>query len=160
MRGMVEKKVKEKSQVDVEYEGRLDDGTVFDTNKEDVAKKAKIYHAERTYELLHVTLGEGYVIKGFEHALLGMKEGEVKDVANTPEDAYGFPRAELMKVIDKSVLQGREVKKGDVVLVTIQGQNVPATVMEVGDQVKLNFNHPLAGRTLHFKIKVVKIVKE
>lgn len=152
--------MQQKSVVDVEYEGRLDDGTLFDTNKEDVAKKAKIYHAERTYEPLHVEMGEGYVIKGFEHALVGMKEGEVKDVTIPPEDAYGAPRAELIKTVEKNVLQGREAKKGDVVLVTIQGQNVPATIIEVGEQMKLNFNHPLAGRTLHFKLRVVKIVKE
>lgn len=151
------KHVKEKSVIDVDYEGRLDDGTVFDTNKADVAKKANIFHPERTYEAMHVTVGEGYLIRGFENALIGMQEGEEKDVTIPPEQAYGLPRDDLIKTIDKEVLQGRDVKKGQVVMVTIKGQNVPATIMDVSDKIKLNFNHPLAGMTLHFKITVVKI---
>ncbi len=157
---MVAKDVKQDSTVSVEYEGRLDDGTLFDTNNEEVAKKDKIYQPMRKYELLEVKMGQGYVIKGFEKGLLGMKEGEKKEIVIAPEEGYGFPRDELIKTIDRELLQGREVKMGDVVMVTMQGQNIPATVTEVdGEKVTLNFNHPLAGLTLHFTLKVVKIVE-
>ncbi len=150
--------MKDTSVVDIEYEGRLDNGKVFDTNKEAVAKKEGIFQNGRDYKPLRVTVGQGYVIKGFENALIGMKEGEEKDVVIPPAEGYGFPRQELIKTVEKKMFGDKLVKKGEVVLVTIQGQNVPATIVNVHDEkVELNFNHPLAGATLHFKIKVVKI---
>lgn len=71
------KVAKEGDKVSVLYKGSLLDGTVFD---------ASVNHNNQT---LDFTLGEGKIIKGFEAAVIGMKEGETKQVTLTPDLAYG-----------------------------------------------------------------------
>ena len=149
--------VKPGSHVEVDYEGRLDDGTLFDTSKEDVAKKEGQYNEEREYHPLHVTLGQGMLIRGFENALIGMKVGEEKTVKLMAEEAYGEKREELIKTFPKDAERDKDLQVGMVVLVNIQGRQVPARVSEVSDKIALDFNHPLAGKDLTFKLKVVKI---
>lgn len=149
--------VKENSTVDVEYEGRLDDGALFDTSKEELAKKEGVYAEGRPYEPLHITLGQGMLIKGFENALVGMKEGEEKTVKIKSSEAYGDSKEELIQHIDKDSERDKDLQVGMVVLVNIQGRQVPARVSEVSDKIALDFNHPLAGKDLTFKLKVVKI---
>ena len=149
--------VKQGSQVDIEYSGRLEDGTLFDMNDVELAKKEGIYHEQRPYEPLHITVGEGMVIKGFEDALMGMKEGEEKQVKIKPEEGYGMPKDELVKDVPEDFFQGNPVEKGMVIMVTMEGQEVPAVVKEAGPKYALDFNHPLAGKVLDFKIKVLKI---
>ncbi len=75
--------------VSVFYVGRLDDGTLFDTNNESVARSAGIYNAQRQYVPFEFTLGAGQVIAGFDKAVTGMKVGETKTVMIPPEEAYG-----------------------------------------------------------------------
>ena len=151
------KKIHEGSVVDVEYEGRTSDGNLFDTSKEDLARKEGIYQEERKYEPLHITLGQGMLIKGFENALIGMEDGQEKTAKIKSADAYGEKRPELVKTFPKDAERDKELKEGMVVLVNIEGKQVPATVIEVSDNISLDFNHPLAGKDLTFKIKVLKI---
>lgn len=75
--------------VSVFYVGRLDDGTIFDTNNESVARSAGVYNSQRQYVPFEFTLGAGQVIAGFDRAVTGMKIGETKHVRIPPEEAYG-----------------------------------------------------------------------
>lgn len=75
--------------VSVFYVGKLDDGTVFDTNDESAAKAAGIYNPQRQYISFEFTIGAGQVIAGFDKAVTGMKVGETKKVKIPPEEAYG-----------------------------------------------------------------------
>ncbi len=75
--------------VSVFYVGKLDDGTLFDTNNESVARSAGVYNQARQYVPFEFTLGMGKVIAGFDKAVTGMKIGETKKVRIPPEEAYG-----------------------------------------------------------------------
>ncbi len=75
--------------VEVDYTGRLQDGTIFDSSIEEKAKKSKYYDKNRDYEPLGFTVGEGQMIAGFEEAVKGMDVGEKKEVEIPPEKAYG-----------------------------------------------------------------------
>ena len=152
------KTVQNDSTVDVEYEGRLDDGTLFDTSKEEVAKKEGVYSEEREYTTLHITLGQGMLIKGFENALVGMEEGEEKTVKIPASEAYGERREELVHELarDKEKDQGAEV--GMMVVVNMEGRQIPARISALTEEnISLDFNHPLAGKELTFKLEVKKI---
>jgi len=70
--------------ISVNYIGRLDDGTVFDTSYEDIAKKEGIYTPQRIYEPLIFEVGAGQVIKGFDEAVIGMKVNETKEIVIPP----------------------------------------------------------------------------
>lgn len=151
------KTVKVNSTVDVDYEGRTPDGKLFDTSNEELAKKENAYIQEREYAPMHVTLGSHQLIKGFEDGLIGMKEGEEKTVTIKPADGYGERREELIKTFPKDAERDKELKEGLVVFVNIQDRQVPAVVTEVSSNITLDFNHPLSGKDLTFKLKVIKI---
>ncbi len=85
----IEKKVEKGDTVKVDYVGKLQDGTVFDTSILEEAKNAGIYDESRIYEPLTLKVGDGSTIPGFENGLLGMKEGETKTISIPPEQAYG-----------------------------------------------------------------------
>lgn len=140
-------KVKEGSKVKIEYEGRLEDGTVFDSS-------------EKQGKPLEIEVGAKQVIPGFEKALVGMEKGQEKEVTLPPEEAYGPRRPELVKAVPRDQLPKEpEPKAGMMLGITLpNGQQLPAVIAEVGEkEVKLDLNPPLAGKILVFKIKVVEI---
>ena len=73
----------------VDYVGRLEDGTIFDSSLEEFAKKTANYSSGRTYQPLSFTVGAGQMIKGFDTGVIGMKLGEKKTLTIAPVDAYG-----------------------------------------------------------------------
>ena len=72
-----------------DYTLTLDNGTVYDTSIESVARAAGLYREGVAYAPLNVTIGAGQVISGFEAALTGMHEGEEKEFTVQPGDGYG-----------------------------------------------------------------------
>ena len=140
--------VKKDDMVTVEYEGKFEDGTVFDSSKK----------AGRPLEF---QVGAGMVIKGFDGALIGMKPSEEKDLTIKPEEGYGMPNPEMVKDVPKpSLPPEQKLEKGMMLMLGMpNGQKFPAKVMDIGeDTIKLDLNHPLAGKTLKFHIKLVAII--
>jgi len=85
----IEKKVEKGDTVKVDYIGKLQDGTVFDTSLIQEAQNAGIYNEQRIYEPITVNVGDGSTIPGFENGLIGMKEGQTKEIVIPPAEAYG-----------------------------------------------------------------------
>ena len=137
--------VKNGDSVSVNYTGRLEDGTIFDTSLQE----------GRTP--LTAKLGQGQLIPGFENGLIGMSIGEKKTIEIDPKDAYGDVNEMMIQEVELTqVPQG--VKAGDM----LQGQNqygpVQVTVKEVKEStVLLDMNHPLAGKKLIFDLEVVSV---
>lgn len=103
--------------------------------------------------------GGGQIISGLEKELEGLNAGDKKQVVVTPEEGYGQRQTDAIQKISKDAFEGTpDLKVGD----KVQGQkgNVPirAVVTEVHDQeVTLDFNHPLAGKTLNFDVEIVEV---
>jgi len=151
------KVVKEGDYVRVDYTGKLEDGTVFDTSIKDDAIEAGIYNQERDYQPLGFTVAAGQMIKGFDSGVVGMAVGENKTLIIPPEEAYGVHREDMVKTIPVAELTraGITPMVGEKVS-TSQGQT--ATITNVTDtDVVIDFNHELAGKTLIFDIKLVSI---
>lgn len=133
--------------VRVHYNGRLEDGTEFDSS---VGR-----------EPLQFTLGEGSMIPGFEKAVIGMSLGQWKTVEIPADEAYGPYREELVLVVDRGELppdlepevgQQLQMRQTD-------GPVIPVTVIEVSESsVTLDANHRLAGKDLIFEIQLVEIL--
>lgn len=141
--------VEKGNNIKVEYEGKFEDGTIFDSS----AKHGKPLEFEA---------GKGMVVKGFDNAVLGMKKGEEKEITIAPEEAYGLVRADLEKKIPKEqVPDSDKVKAGMTLGMQLpNGQAMPVKVKEVTEkEIVLDLNHPLAGKTLIFKIKIIDIIK-
>jgi FKBP-type peptidyl-prolyl cis-trans isomerase 2 len=132
--------------VHVHYTGRLEDGTVFDSSE--------------GRDPLEFKLGEGSVIAGFEEAVEGLAEGESADARLEPEQAYGQVRDDLVMAVPREQLpDGMSPDVGDqLAMQTQDGQNVPVTVVETDESsIRIDANHPLAGKTLIFELELVKI---
>ena len=131
---------------------------MFDTNREDVAKKEHTFIEGRPYEPLSVILGEHQVISGFEEALEDMQPGDTKTVTLLPQKAYGEKNASYVQTFDKKSLNGQSVNDGDVLHISINRQHRTATVVSQTDTgIILDFNHPLVGKTLVFTLEVVSV---
>ncbi len=106
------------------------------------------------------TYGEGKIIPGLAEGMKGMHIGEEKTITVPPQEAYGQINPQAFKEIPKSSLpKDVEPKVGMVLGVhTPDGNTIPVRIAEVKkDNVVLDFNHPLAGKTLEFKVKVISI---
>lgn len=138
--------VKQGDTVSVHYKGTLDDGTVFDSSE--------------GRDPLSFTVGEGQVVPGFEHAVLGMAQGEEKQARLEMQDAYGERREDLVLDVPREQLpEGLDVDVGTPLqLQQPDGTPVPVTVAKLTDEtVTLDANHPLAGEALTFNLTVVSI---
>ncbi len=139
--------IKKGNKVKVEYTGTLDDGTVFDST-------------EKHGEPLEFEVGSGQLIPGFDDAVVGMKKGEEKEIKIEPADAYGEHNPELCKKIPRAKLpENEKLEKGSVLMMTLpNGMQFTALVAELdNDTVTLDLNHPLAGKKLNFKIKILDV---
>ncbi|MFC1775027.1 peptidylprolyl isomerase [Nanoarchaeota archaeon] len=131
--------------VKVEYTGKFEDGSVFDSS-------------EKHGKPLEFEVGKHQVVPGFEEAVIGMEVGEEKEVKIPPEKGYGQPNPELVQKVPKTQMPA-EVKQGTVLMLKLPNGQIPATVTELTDNdVTIDMNHPLAGKTLIFTIKLVEIV--
>ena len=140
--------VKNGDTIKIDYTGTLEDGSVFDRSSNHGAP-------------LEFEVGSGKIIKGFDTAVVGMEKDEEKEITLQPADAYGDIKPELVKKIPKEQLpKEQEPKVGMVLGVGLpNGQQIPAKITEVTDaEVTVDLNHPLAGKVLNFKIKVVEII--
>lgn len=134
--------VKKGSRVKVYYTGKHKDGQVFETN---------IGQAP-----LEFTVGKGKVIKGFEKAVMGMSLGQTKTVTFKPVEGYGASDPALLWTLAANELPAGPLDLGrEVALTRADGTAVDGRITKVeGDQVTVDGNHPLAGRSLTFEIKL------
>ena len=131
--------------VKVHYTGKLDDGTVFDSSEGGAP--------------LEFTVGEGKVIPGFENGVLGMAIGESRTLNIPMDQAYGPHRDDGQFEIDRAELPDSIPLEVGMRLQSNQGgQTVFVTVTEFDDsKVKMDANHPLAGKDLIFDIQLVEV---
>ena len=131
--------------VSIQYTLRMEDKAVIDTN---VGSKPLTY--------IH---GSHQIIPGLEKALEGMNIGDIKQVTVKPEEGYGVINKEAFLEVKKEQVPSDALKIG----AELQGQDaagriIHARVTEIKKQtVMLDFNHPLAGKTLHFDVKVLDV---
>lgn len=133
--------------VGIDYKLHLDDGELVDHSDTDAP-----------LEYLH---GHGNIIPGLEQALNGLQLGEEKDVSITPENGYGDYDEEAHQQVpisafpdDFKLEPGMEIHMQD----SETGQVLQAYVVEVRPEgALLDLNHPLAGETLNFQVKIASL---
>tara|TARA_B100000959_G_scaffold95597_1_gene101408 strand:+ start:85 stop:612 length:528 start_codon:yes stop_codon:yes gene_type:complete len=134
--------------VSIEYEGSLEDGTVFDSSKK---------HGEP----LEFIVGSGRVIPGFDKAVTGMKLMEEKKFTLQPSEAYGEKNQKLTHKVLRSGLPPKPEPKPGMGLMMDGGPGGAsrrAMITEVTKEyIVIDMNHPLAGKALTFAIKLIKI---
>ncbi len=135
-------KIQEGSTVTLHYTGTLDDGTVFDSSE--------------GREPLTFTVGQHQVICGFEEGVVDLSAGEEKTIDITPEHGYGERHEQMVQKVPKELFKDFQPEKGQQIgLMGKDGRQMTAVVKDVDEKtVTLDLNHPLAGKNLHFKVKI------
>jgi FKBP-type peptidyl-prolyl cis-trans isomerase SlpA len=139
-------RVNENSEIAISYSMRLVDDTEIDRADSD--------------DLFRFTLGDGSLLPNLESLLIGLEEGTTGKFFVPPEDGFGFPDPANVYDLDKTEFpDGMLLKVGDVVgFDTPTGDQIPGQVVAITEeQVKVDFNHPLAGETFIFEAKIEKV---
>lgn len=142
--------------VTVEYTIRVKEtGNIVDTSNEEMAKKENIYDPDKVYGPTLLILGRGWINEVVEEEILKSEVGEEKTVEVPPEKAFGPRDPEKIRVLSLRDFEkrGYKVSVGDIV--EVGGQR--GVVKNIsGGRVVVDFNHPLAGKTLVYTVKVVR----
>ena len=134
------------AQVSFDYTLTDDTGKVVDSSK----GKAPVHYVH----------GTGQIIPGLEKELAGMAVGAEKKVTVKPEEAYGPVDPRAFQEIPKEKLPPEALQVGTMLMAQggPGGQGVPVRVHEIKEKtVIVDFNHPLAGKTLSFDVKITEI---
>ncbi len=144
MENIKNKKIEKGDKIEIEYTGKLEDGTVFESSD------------------IEFTVGNGEVVDGLDRAVEGMELDEEKSITLEPDVAFGEKREDF--VIDfpkENIPDSMEVQEGMIVeLNDIYNNKIPGVVKDVReDTIKIDLNHPLAGERIIFDIKIKNVEK-
>lgn len=144
---MLNKVIEKNSEIWAHMTIELMDGSVADSTR--VNRKPMI-----------LRLGCGDLSEAFEANILGLKEGDKKDFVLEPKDAFGLTNpANIHRIPRNQFADNLTLRKGLIVeFQQMNGHALPGVVREFDEEtVTVDFNHPLCGQTLRFKLEIVSI---
>lgn len=124
----------------------LEDGTIADASVDG--------------EPMTFTIGDGSLIQGLEMVLYGLKAGEKQSLSIEPRDTFGFPEDENIHILPRNDFSDElEIEEGMIIgFSTPSGEEIPGAIMKIDEnEVKVDFNHPLAGHEVVFSVEIVDI---
>ena len=143
----------------VDYTAKVKDSNeIFETTREEEAKKFELFDPTHKYEPKLISIGEGWVLKGLDEALAAANIGDKINVEITPDKGFGERDPNKVRMVAQRKLgeKADEVRVGDV----IEIDHRTGIVRYVGSgRVQIDFNHRFAGRTLTYDVDVVKKVE-
>jgi len=133
------------SRVSIEYTLTIDDGTVADSN---VGEEPLVYEQ-----------GQQEILPALERALLGLAVGDTAEVTLEPDEGYGLVDDALFETVPSSVVPENGRRVGTYLVAQAKtGERRQVRVAEVnGDEIVIDLNHPLAGQTLHFAVRILSV---
>jgi len=146
--------VKEGSIVAINYTGKVTTtNEVFESTIEKKAIDAGIFSEKQKYEPVVVVVGEGDVLRGLDKALLEMKVGEQRKLVLKPEEAWGSRNPENVAVVPLQQFRQRKITPVPGLVVELNGRQGKVQSVS-GGRVRVDFNHPLAGKELEYELKI------
>jgi FKBP-type peptidyl-prolyl cis-trans isomerase 2 len=155
-------KVKEGDLVYMEYEGWIKhsggEDELFDTTDEELAKEHNIHDEKKRYGEVPAIVGKDRLMKGLDEALVGATVGEQQEVLIPPEKGMGERDPKLVELFPIREFHRQEINPKPGMEVHIKNRHGIVTAVTAG-RVRVDFNNPLAGKTLLYRFKVTKRVK-
>jgi FKBP-type peptidyl-prolyl cis-trans isomerase 2 len=136
-------------------------GDLIETTREEIAKEHEMHQEGRSYTPMVCIVGTGNLIAGFEAALKEAKVGKEVEVEIAPADAYGEKDASLVETISIDKLRRAVQDPNSLYLgapVNINGRQGYLSYLAAG-RARIDYNHPMAGKTLKYVFTVIKEVK-
>ncbi len=158
-------KVEKGDVIRLRYTGKIKEtGEIFDTTEEEVAKKAGIYKENGVYGPVPIAVGAGHVIKGLDEALEGLEVGKKYEIEIPPEKGFGKRDRKLIKTFTLGQFRRQGIipfPGMPVEIETESGKKLKGRVLTVsGGRVRVDFNHPYAGRHLIYEVEVVEKIED
>jgi len=143
----------------LDYTARIkDNGEIFETTIEEDAKKSDLYDPTRKYEPRLVSVGESWVLKGLDEALVDTNVGDRRSIEILPDKGFGERDTNKVRMIPQRKLgeKANEIKVGDVV----ELDDRTGVIRYIGSgRVQIDYNHRLASRTLVYDVNVLKKIE-
>ncbi|WP_249671588.1 FKBP-type peptidyl-prolyl cis-trans isomerase [Pseudomonas abieticivorans] len=142
---MTEQRIAQNTEVTLHFALHLENGDTVDSTFDKAPAVFKV--------------GDGNLLPGFEAALFGFKAGDKRTVVVPPENAFGQPNPQNVQVMPRSSFQDMELSEGLLVIFNDAANTELPGVVKVFDdaQVTVDFNHPLAGKTLNFEVEIIEV---
>ncbi|MDI3473729.1 MAG: hypothetical protein PWR30_52 [Candidatus Woesearchaeota archaeon] len=155
---MAENVIKKGDFVELEYTGWTEDGFIFDTTDEKIAKDNQLYLEGIEYAPVIICVGRNNLIPGLDKALEGKEVGKEYTVELAPEDAFGKRLPEAIKLVSLAQFRKHKLNPSPGMEIEIDGNR--GVVKSVsGGRVLVDMNHPLAGKNLIYRFKANRIVE-
>ena len=140
----------------VDYTGRVKEtGEVFDTTVEEVAKEERLYKEGEIYEPRLIVVGEGWMLKALDEEFPNFEVGKTATVEIPPEKAFGSRDPEKVRMVPLRRLTAKGITPRLGMSLEFEGKLAVVRTMGSG-RVQLDFNPPLAGKTLVYEVTVQK----
>ena len=143
----------------INYIARLESGEIFDLTYEDIAKQQNIYNPKVIYRPIPVVVGSGFVIKGIDNALLDMNTGSKKGFSISPEEGFGQRDPKMVRLVPKRVFKDNNIEPRPGLVVDF-GQLKGRVQSASAGRIMVDFNNPLAGKTLKYELEVIEKIEE
>ncbi|MEM7819554.1 MAG: peptidylprolyl isomerase [Candidatus Aenigmatarchaeota archaeon] len=143
----------------INYIGRLDSGEIFDLTDAEIAKKENVYNPNIKYGPIPIIVGEGFLLKGLDDALFDMDVGEKKKIEIKPEYGFGQRKPELIKILPKKIFKSQNIEPKPGMVIDFSGTKGRIQSINAG-RVRVDFNNPLAGKTLHYEIEIKEKIED
>ncbi len=152
-------KIKLHDFIEIDYTGKLIDGTVFDTTNEKVAKENHLHSGNHKYKPAVICVGERQILPGLDLQLADKEIGKEYTVTLPPELAFGKRDIKQVKIIPMNMFKQHNVQPQPGLQVDVDGEMGVITRVS-GGRVMVNFNHPLAGKEVVYSYKVLRKVTD
>lgn len=149
------------SMIKIDYTAKTNEengSTVFDTTIAEIAQSELIYQPDKHYEPMLVVLGKSWVPKGLEAVLEKSSIGDKIDVLIPCEEAYGLKDPSKIKLVARREFQKQNINPSIGDRITLGSQT--GTVLSVSSgRVRMDYNHVLAGKDIHYSIEIHNEIK-
>jgi len=143
----------------VDYEAWTGDGDLFDTTRDDVAEDNDWDMDEGGLDPMPVLLGDNRIVPGFEEALLDAEIGEPTEVEVPPTKAFGQHDSNRVRTYPRRDFEKKDLDAQPGAQVEIDGQQ-GVVVQATASRVRVDFNHPMAGKTLSYDFEILEKVED
>ncbi|MBT3865939.1 hypothetical protein HOF78_02425 [Candidatus Woesearchaeota archaeon] len=146
--------------IEIDFIGKIkDSGAIFDLTKKDVAEKEKVANKSADYTPRIICVGNGDVVKGLDDFFVGKAVGKSYEIDLNVGEAFGRKDVKLIKMLPLSTFKKQDMKPFPGLQVNIDGTfGIIRTVS--GGRVLVDFNHPIAGKEIHYDLDIRKEIKD
>ena len=152
-------KIKNHDFIELNYTGKLTDGTVFDTTIEKTAKEHHFFSENGKYGPVIICVGEKQILPGLDNAILNLEIGNKTEIKLSPENAFGKKDIKNLKIVPMEVFKKHKLNPYPGLQIDVDG--MMGTVNRVsGGRIIVNFNHPLAGREIVYEVEIIRKITD